>query len=464
MKLRKYSLCLLSAALLFGSCKKELNQNDPQSFSDENAFTTIDHVQYGVNAAFGRYSTYATDVYKNALTSDEAKIGADNAGSGALTYRYQYGSDNTTGNDVIAGYYGYYSLIDQVNRVLPNVDKVTGGTEGRKSELKGQLLGLRGIAHFGLLQAFCKNYNPSDPLGVAIMTEFNAAAKPSRNTMGEVMAQIQADLDSAKNLLPLVTSTNFSDTVLNRLNVAAYQARIALYRGDFDAAVSYSSEVINSGIKPLVSGGEYAGIWIDNNTNESLFRIRFLQSVGIGGLWTGSGNSITIAPSDKLFNSYTAGDVRLASFIGTNAAGNHYVNKHYASSRGARIVDLKACRTAEMYLIRAEAYARKSSPDLAAGAADLNFLRSKRITGYVDETFTNTTQLFNAVLFERFKELCFEGFRFYDLKRNNLPVERSSTDASSQWQTLPANSHLFVYPIPRDAILANPNTIQNSGY
>ncbi len=463
MKHKKYSLYLLAAFFILGSCKKELDQNNPQEFSDANAFKTIEHVQLGVNAAFGAYAIYAADVYKTTLVTDEAKIGADNAGSGALEYRYQYGADNTTGANVIAGYYGYYALIDQVNRVLPNVDRVTGGTEGRKDELKGHLLGLRALAHFGLLQSFCKNYNPTG-MGVAIMTEFNAAAKPSRNTMGEVMAQIELDLDAAKALLPPVTVSSFSDTVLNRINIAAYQARIALYRGDYEAAISFSSEVINSGVKPLVSGLDYAGIWTDQNTNESLFRIRYLQSAGIGGLWNGPGGAVLIAPSDKLYNSYSVNDIRQGTFIGTNGSGNKYVNKHFLSSRGARIVDLKACRTSEMYLIRAEAYAKKAGPDLAAGAADLNALRAQRIFSYVDETFASPADLVDAVIEERYKELCFEGFRLYDLKRNNLPVQRDASDASPQWQTLPATSHLFVMPIPRDAILANPNTVQNEGY
>jgi hypothetical protein len=125
---------------------------------------------------------------------------------------------------------------------------------------------------------------------------------------------------------------------------------------------------------------------------------------------------------------------------------------------------MKACRISEMYLIRAEAYAKRTAPDLAAGAADLNTLRASRITGYVDENFVTATSLVDAVLQERFKELAFEGFRLFDLKRNNLPVERLASDASPAWQTLPASSNLFVLPIPRTEINANPNMVQNPGY
>jgi hypothetical protein len=254
---------------------------------------------------------------------------------------------------------------------------------------------------------------------------------------------------------------------LNKLNIAGYQARIALYRRDYAAAVTYSTEVISSGLRPLASGSDYAGIWTDATplaSNEVLFRTRLLQSTALGGLWANTGASIFIAPSDKLYNSYSASDTRRSIFIGTAGSGARYINKHWTSSRGARIVDLKASRASEIYLIRAEAYAKLSTPNLAAGTADLNALRAKRITGYVDETFPNPDALVGAVLEERFKELCFEGFRVYDLKRNNLPVQRSASDASPEWQTLPASSHLFIFPIPQDAVNANPNTQQNQGY
>ncbi len=463
MRYKKIGIYTLSTMLLFGSCSKQLEQNNPQTFSDQNAYLFIEDVQRGVNGAFGGYATKINDLWKNSLTSDEAKIGDDNAGTGLITYRFQYGADGTSGSDVIGGYYGNYSMIDQINRILPKINTVTGGTPERKNELTAHLLALRGIGHFDLLEGFCGNYSASAP-GVAIMTAFDAAAKPQRNTMGEVLAQIKTDLITAKDLLPVTTSANFSDTVFNQLNITAYQARIALWEGDYDAAINYSTEVINSGILSLASGSDYEAIWTDDSYSESLFRIRFGPSTALGGLWTSSGNSAQIAPSDKLTNSYDANDIRLGAFIGNNSLGHRYVKKHSLSSRGSRAVDLKACRLSEIYLIRAEAYAKKSSPDVAAGTADLNDLRAQRIFGYTPVNFPNAQALIDAVLEERFKELCFEGFRFFDLRRNNRPVERLASDASPGWQTLDAGNFRFIYPIPFDAIQANPNTQQNPGY
>jgi starch-binding outer membrane protein, SusD/RagB family len=466
MKLKNNLLILLCCATLLGSagCKKALEQQPTASFSDANAFRTLNEIQLGVNGAYGRYSAYANDMYVNALLSDEAKLGAGNAGQGALTYRYQFGSDGTTGGDVVGAYYSYYSLIDQVNRVLAQIDKVAinPGEEARREVLRGQLLALRAISHFSLLEMYADRYDATKP-GIPLMLTSCATCKPARNTMGEVVSQIDLDLSTAKSLMPAVTAATFTDTVMNSLNVTGYQARIALWKRDYANAVTYATTVINSNIRPLATGTNFKNIWTDaSKTQEVLFR-RLYTGTGIGGLWTTTGGDIYIAPSDKLVSSYSASDIRLTTYIG-NTGGNNYVNKFYTSGLGGRVVDIKAMRIAEMYLIRAEAYAKLSTPNLASGAADLNTLRAARIAGYTPVTFTTASDLITAVLDERFKELAFEGFRWFDLKRNNLPVQRLSTDANAAWQTLPADSYRWLLPIPREEIIANPNTTQNPGY
>lgn len=466
MKKNRFGAVLLATAVLLGAgCKKQLDQQPTDSFSDTNAFISIGDVQQGALEAYNRYGTYTNAIYINSLLSDEAKLGLDNAGQGTLTYRLQFGSDPTTGGDVTTLWNGYYSLIDQVNRVLPFVPTVTAtaAQEPRRNIIKGQLLALRAIAHFGLLQAYSKNYSPSE-IGVPLMLQSNPLGQPARNTMGEVMTQIETDLTDAKALLPAVTPTTFSDTVMNRVNIAAYQARIALYKGDFANAATFATEVITANVKPLVTGTAFAGIWTDANTNETLFRVRYPTSTAIGALYTTTQGQYYIEPSSKLVASYSATDIRKAAYIGTGPAGNNYVNKHYTSSRGGRVVDLKAIRIAEVYLIRAEALAKQPTPNLVGAAADLNAVRAQRITGYVDETFGTAGALVTAVLEERFKELAFEAHRFFDLKRNNLPLQRNASDASAAWQTLPAGDNRFVLPIPRTELNANKNIVQNPGY
>ncbi len=467
MKLLKYTAFVVLAGAMAAGCKKQLELRPTDTFTPLNAFRTIADAQLGTNEAYVRYGAYGNTMYQSALLSDEAKLGKDNSGQGALTYRYQYSADATTGGDVTSTFGGYYYMIDQINRVLDKLPTVlaTPAEEPRRNVLRGQLLALRAIAHFGILQSYAKPYNAADPKGIAYMKAYDPNAQPARLSMGAAMSLIEGDLADAYALSPAVTTASFSDTVMNQVNINAYRARIALYKGDYANAVTYATSVISSNVRPLATGAAYTGIWTDANlTSEVLFRIRYATSTAIGSMFTTTGGLIYVAPSNKLINTYGTGDIRKAAFIGGTGPDAFYVNKFYVSAKGGRIVDIKAARISEMYLIRAEAYAKQATPNLTLGAADLNAVRAQRITGYTDVTFTTAQDLIDAVLLERYKELCFEGSRFLDLKRNNLPVQRDASDAAAAWQTLPAGSFRFTLPIPQYEILANPQASQNDGY
>lgn len=463
MIINKKSIQLLAISALFfaSSCKKDLNLNPTDSFTEDKAYQTMDDVQYGVNTCYARMGAYSSDLYSSALVSDEGKLGPDNSGQGALTYRYQYNSDGTTGGDLVGAWSSYYSVLHQVNTVLPFIDKVSGDP-ARKSELKGQLLGLRAICHFYLMQSYAGRYNAT-AMGVPYIDYVNIFAQPARNTMGDVMTKIEADMTTAQSLLS--SSTVFSDTVINKINLTAYQAKIALYKGDYQKAIDYATTVINSNVKPLATGTAFTNIWQDASTSELLFRIRYGTSSAIGSMWTTVTNDVYVTASDKLNAAfYSTNDVRKATYIGT-VAGKRFVKKYEKSSRGGRIVDLKVMRIPEMYLIRAEAYAKIATPNLQAGTDDINALKSKRITGYTNIPAVGSSQaLVDSAMNERFRELCFEGFRIFDLKRNNMDVQRLGSDAGSAWQTLTKDNFRFVFPIPNDEILANKNMVQNPGY
>ncbi len=87
------------------------------------------------------------------------------------------------------------------------------------------------------------------------------------------------------------------------------------------------------------------------------------------------------------------------------------------------------------------------------------------VEGYTPVTFGSQADAITAVIDERFKELAFEGHRFWDLKRRGLPIERDASDApSTNGRVLPANNFRFVLPIPQPEMQANPKMVQNPGY
>ena len=463
---KKILIGLFAASMFTAGCKKDLDLRPTDSVGEEVAFNSVAALQKGLNTAYSRYGTSrSTTMFAVSVTSDEVKFGPNNGGTGQFGYRLQYNADNTSGSDVVTPFFSYYTILDQVNRVLSKVADVplADAAEGAPRDyIKGQLLALRAMSHFELLEAYSKRYEASDPLGIPVMLESCLTCQPPRNTVGEVVAQVEKDLNEAKGLMPAVTPATINNLALSQVAVVAYQARVALYKREWQRAADLATEVINSGIKPLVSGAAFSGIWTDANTNEVLFRSRFENTATVGSNWTQTNGSIIFSPSDKLTATYGASDIRATAYIGTVAAGR-YVKKFSLSSRGGSIVDVKGIRTAEMYLIRAEARAELN--DLAGAAADINTLRTARITGYTPVTYASKTAAIDDILLERFRELAFEGFRFYDLKRKGLNLQRAASDVDSPlWQTMSSTDHRFVYPIPFDEILANKNIVQNPGY
>lgn len=129
-------------------------------------------------------------------------------------------------------------------------------------------------------------------------------------------------------------------------------------------------------------------------------------------------------------------------------------------------------RTAEVYLILAEAKARLNDLDGAMQA--LCDLRVKRIKGEeaVPSQPSTKEEMVRLVIDERRKELLFGFNRFWDLKRLNTEPEYAktqtrrfslvSTEVPSQTYTLAPDSRLYVIPFPKDARTKNPNLTLNT--
>ncbi|RZK45401.1 MAG: RagB/SusD family nutrient uptake outer membrane protein, partial [Pedobacter sp.] len=170
--------------------------------------------------------------------------------------------------------------------------------------------------------------------------------------------------------------------------------------------------------------------------------------------------------NDARFNAYLKNEPILAAIPNKpSKIVAKYAGTGYATNN-ENVADIKIFRTAEMYLIRAEARAESGSVSGAASAeTDLNALRAARITGYSPVVLGNKETAINEILQERFKELAFEGHRFFDLKRRGLAVSRLASDAPTPaGTTLSAGNFRFLLPIPQAEMLANKLMVQNPGY
>ncbi|HMR93873.1 MAG TPA: RagB/SusD family nutrient uptake outer membrane protein, partial [Chitinophagaceae bacterium] len=141
-----------------------------------------------------------------------------------------------------------------------------------------------------------------------------------------------------------------------------------------------------------------------------------------------------------------------------------YMNRKFAIRELPTIGDVPYIRLAEMYLIMAEAYAKTPGREADARAA-LYTLAVNRDPNYV--LSTNSGQaLIDEILVQRRIEYWGEGHRWFDLKRLNLPLDRTvvpnyvSASAAGLMQ-VPAGDERWQFKLPIAEIQANPNAEQN---
>ncbi len=463
----------LLALSLTTACNKVLETKETDLIAGDVALKTVANNQQGIIGAYAAMNV-EMGILMNATFADEVRVGEFyNAGT---THEWQYASTDIGLRDNFTAFPLYYRIIDRVNRVLaalPNATAANATEEALKARLRGEALFLRAFCHFELFRYYCNSTTGTD-LAVFYM-ETPSLNPQARMTVAQFIPKLKADLTACKPLLPSATTDVFR---ANQAAASALQARVAIYLKDWDDAINFSTEYINA--FPLATRAQFPGIWTDANRTELAFKLSRTASLGgrIGSLFRGTSanaaniGTITWLPSNKLYNSYDqTNDVRFSTYFKTETLlpsnrPNIIINKYAGTAYGTpneNVADAKVFRTGEMFLIRAEAKAEKN--DLTGAAADLNDLRAARIAGYTPATFASKDALITAIMDERFKELPYEGHRFWDLKRRNLPVQRLATDApTANSQTLPAGNFRFVLPIPNTELQANPLMVQNPGY
>lgn len=161
-------------------------------------------------------------------------------------------------------------------------------------------------------------------------------------------------------------------------------------------------------------------------------------------------------------------------------SGNSYFSRDYS---------WPIIRLADLYLLYAEALNEAQGP-VADVLVYMNKVRKRAGLGTVQDSWTNystrpskyTTKegMRDIVRRERLIELCFEGHRFWDLKRwklsaqeLNKPVmgwDRTQTDAAQYYrpQTLFFQQFIaprdYFFPIKDNNLLVNDNLVQNPGW
>lgn len=483
----KHSLKIYSTALLFllvtaVSCKKAIDVLPTHTLDGDAGFKTIEDYEAALTGAYARLISvnyFGSSNGSNAfvtlsdMMTDNIYEGGESLGNYQDFSRWTYTADQPY---IDATWLQAYRVIAQCNLTLRNIDKLENADIGAINRVKSQALALRAYVHFDVLRYWGESAERnSDLQGIPYVTKFDVENKPARLTVKASYDSILTDLQNAKAGMqdmdkPIQSATSNAGTqrgYIDEIVVNAIFARIFNYAGENDSAIKYSSLAIDA--RALASKANFPLIWQDASTQEVIWSVKFSPpNSGVGdNVYYVTGNRASYRPTTNLISLYNqANDIRFTSYFQTIVRGassrlvlTKYLAKQPALLKPDGIVDFKAIRTGEMYLIRAEAYANKDLDGLAL--ADLNTLRAARINGFVPGGETGAA-LKTAIFNERRKELVCENQRWFDLKRTTKIVDRITNCAN--FCNLPADAREWNWPIPQTEILANRNIDQTTGY
>lgn len=505
-------LLFVAVASLFAACDDAIDIKQPSELLPEDTFETVKDLTLGLNGVYGVIPGENHIVFTSIFT-DEVRLGIANGGQGR-DGELAFALNNNSG-DAASIWLSNYSLVNFANRLLVGAKNVVPTEDELSSynDIVAQARALRAYGHFQLLTFFSPDMKNDNGLGV-IALDFvpTKEQKLPRNTNGEVFALINSDLDFAAANLITKTAQNKGSvrTYISTDFVKALKVRMAIYRGQYDAAeadvdaliTAYPltrkfymdvTTVANGSASSLLANSGYFRMFRDAallanpkpngkpNPNEVIFKLERAASASTttGNFYQSwsSVNSTTTGGaffevSTALYNNLLPDDIRRSVIIDPTAFPSFNVRPvgKYAESENTPLLsDVKIFRASEMVLLKAEILANRS--DFPGVANAINLIREARFGDTSGNIAIpgNIQAAWAAILDERRLELAFEGHRYIDIKRLGAlagkTIDRTPSDCNfNNACTLEVTDYRWTLPVPRPEQAANPNIQQNPGY
>lgn len=403
---------------------------------------------------FGREVTLGPDVL------------ADNTDQHPITSgRYDGMAVNSQGSH-ITFWNTAYLTINEANFVIAGAEEIDGVPQSTRDRLRGEGLFQRGHAYFDLARNY--GYEPGREVNghtesVILRTnptrDLADADMRARSSNVEVYNQAVSDLEEAAALLETGDRGVF---FANYPAANALLARVHLYLENWQDAIDYADIALGAtNIQLLDSEADFIANPFDQSppNAESIYELNIdpvEESLGSNvGLcpYTNPRHWHDVTPSQNLLDIFDANDYRNHLFAEADD-GFPYTLK-WNCSTGNVDDNVPLIRIAELYLIKAEAYAELDQLTLALD--NLEILQTAR--GLDPFVSNDKDEIIAEIMVERRRELNFEGHRFYDLKRRamDIPKQEGAT-------TVPYTDFRILSQIPQSEADNNPLLNQNPGY
>lgn len=325
-------------------------------------------------------------------------------------------------NDDSQTWLDFYRRINVTNIILKEIDELkvdSPAEENDRVRVKGECHFIRASLYFTLVNLYGKAYSKtsaSTDLGVPLkLTEYIEHDKDKetqfqRASVAQIYEQIVKDLKASVDYL----TQSPQPRPLHRASKEAAQlllSRVYLYMQDWNNAAAIAAQLLENDTRfHQMNEGDSAKIFLSENCSEVLFS---QGSMNLHNSMTGASGDFAV--SEELVELYDRKNDFRRYFFGTNPNSFAYkLQWKYDTTAIPHVSDIYTLRISEGYLNLAEAYAMQDNTEGANRY--LKTLREKRIKGYVHTNYTGE-ELINEIRLERRKELCFEGHRWFDLRR-----------------------------------------------
>lgn len=513
--MKKIILSVALATAVLSSCS--LNEEPAGMLTFTDSFESVDDFARFRNGLYGDLRAIGTGFY---ISATELQMDMFNGviTNGNRMGTLANGNVLSSDSDIEAVWAGLYGSINTSNLMIEKIGPFIEANKESLSEedllelrrYEGEAKFNRAFMYFYLYQHFCQPYDAAKAdvpaLGLPLVTVYHPTkdrkSYPGRSTMKQTYTLIEQDLQDCYDALKEYETKVSRDAVaqnssyLSSYTVDALRARIALYKGDYEAAATFATNVIMSRVWTLTTGANYTNLWTTDTGSELIF-VPFVDAdeapyiSATGTAWTSTnGVSADYICSSDLANLYDGNDLRKNFVRALNLQVNGEVvqspcfNKFPGNPNLNSDLSLsgknkpKMFRLSEMYLTLAEADCLKAAPNEADALLLLNDVRRARASVpafYKDATYSGA-ELLQQIRRERLKELVGEGFRMFDLRRYHEGFTRSYLYANELVDQIlvyagknvryDVDDYRYVWPIPSAEINVNPQLVgqQNPGY
>ena len=461
MKTKIISILLLS--LLMSGCSEDfLETKSTQDIDESLVFTDTKNAMLAINGLHKLMWTQDLSGTAPRGGFEMIMIWMDMLGED-LVYTYQnaqYQSEakwvthrNYSGSGHLLHFFRLlYYFVSNANMVMDNIDNATG-PDNEKNNIKGQALFYRAFGYFYLVQLWAERYHEggnNTQLGVVMRSDGDMDPK-ARSTVEEVYAKVNDDLDEAIRLLAETTVERPNKSHIHVHIARGLKARVLLAQSRWAEAAAMAELVVTqSGAKlqddtyittqdRFSDASNTEWLWGSNKVAEQIATLRSFHEYMSNNFRSYNGNTPRaiynllydkISPTDVRKgvwfpraadkSTWTTARPQYSSYGGARVA-NYMANKYLLADQSAVFGNVPFMRLPEMILIQAEGYARAGENAKAAQA--LYPLAKHRDPAYTLSTKTGQA-LIDEIMVQRRVELWGEGFRFLDLKRLNMPLDR----------------------------------------